>query len=85
MTIKLRRFRSQTQLPESVGTKRLQWTGPASGVLVDSKPVGAVPATECWPVMQREPRSLGRQQENNKTLQRTAGIAKLMMNTKGAR
>jgi hypothetical protein len=26
----------------------LQWTGPASGVLVDSKSVGAVPAIERW-------------------------------------
>src|SRR4051794_41325770 len=34
--------------------KPLQWTGPASGVLVKSKPVGAVPAAERRSVMPQE-------------------------------
>src|SRR5687767_12348580 len=32
----------------------LQWTGPASDVLVNWKPVGAVPAIERWSVIRRE-------------------------------
>ncbi|HEV7298035.1 MAG TPA: hypothetical protein VGN72_01630 [Tepidisphaeraceae bacterium] len=55
----VRRFISRTTEQRGSGVQplhnqTLQWTGPASGVLIVSKSIGAVPAIERWSVMSPE-------------------------------